>query len=524
MILATILGTSDISLPLLLAVAGGAAAIISLFTVIYRLYFHPLSSHPGPLLARCTSWYAAYQSYTGNIHLDILRCHERYGDVVRYRPNGLLFNNIEAMNDIYMHPSKTQKSRGYVGMRSGEKTISIINAIDKEEHAPRRRLLSHAFSSVALKKYESVISATAKKFCDSLLGDSDPKTKQDGWSSPRNIGTLSAYFTFDIMSNVVFYNPLDLITHPHNRSIIQGLESIMLFAGIQLEQPRLVFFSIFKRLFLMHAKQARDFKAKTRELTMKRLALIKERDMDDIFTSLVGNGDEKTNPGLSLGDLAADALVMVAAGTDTSSVAISGFFFYLARHSDAYAKLASEIRTTFACVEEITPGPKLTQCKYLIACIDESLRLAPPVAAPLWRTMRVEDRVASTVLPRGTDAATCIYSIQRNPAYFPDPDEFEPERWLPEFQKESQIKLAKSAFVPFSLGSRGCLGKNIAYMELTTALAQIMFRSDWRATSGPLGNVGETEVKDAEVVNFELKSHFTSAKRGPYIQFRPREI
>ena len=50
-----------------------------IFLVVYRLYFHPLAKYPGPFLARCTSWYGAYQSYTGNIHLDVQRCHEKYG-------------------------------------------------------------------------------------------------------------------------------------------------------------------------------------------------------------------------------------------------------------------------------------------------------------------------------------------------------------------------------------------------------------------------------------------------------------
>ena len=66
--------------------------------------------------------------------------------------------------DIYMHPSKTQKARGYIGFRNGKPEVSIINALDREEHAPRRKMLSRAFSTVALKKYEPVIYRTAKVF------------------------------------------------------------------------------------------------------------------------------------------------------------------------------------------------------------------------------------------------------------------------------------------------------------------------------------------------------------------------
>lgn len=211
-------------------------------------------------------------------------------------------------------------------------------------------------------------------------------------------------------------------------------------------------------------------------------------------------------------------------GTDTTSVAISAFFFYLARNPEAYNRLASEIRSTFSSLAEVTPGPKLTSCTYLLACIDEAMRLAPPVAAPLWREMRMQETIAGHVLPKGTDVATCCYTVQRNPAYFPNPNTFFPERWLPEDPEDEQLKLAKRAFVPFSLGSRGCLGKNIAYMELTTALAQVMFRSDWKTVEGIQGKVGETHVGKEKIVNFKLEGHFTSEKNGPYIEFVPRKL
>jgi cytochrome P450 len=152
------------------------------------------------------------------------------------------------------------------------------------------------------------------------------------------------------------------------------------------------------------------------------------------------------------------------------------------------------------------------------------MRLAPPVVAPLWREMRMQEFIAGNVLTKGTDVATCIYAIHRNPTYFSKPNEFIPERWLSENQSEQALKLARRAFVPFSLGSRGCLGKNIAYMELTTALAQVMFRADWKSAEGPLGKVGEERLENRETVDFGLEGHFTSHKHGPYIQFAPRKL
>jgi hypothetical protein len=93
--------------------------------------------------------------------------------------------------DIYMNPSKTQKARGYIGFRNGKSEVSIINALNREEHAPRRKMLSRAFSTAALKKYEPVIFKTAKVFGDTLLANPGSGKKAGSWGPGKNIGHMS---------------------------------------------------------------------------------------------------------------------------------------------------------------------------------------------------------------------------------------------------------------------------------------------------------------------------------------------
>lgn len=138
--------------------------------------------------------------------------------------------------------------------------------------------------------------------------------------------------------------------------------------------------------------------------------------------------------------------------------------------------------------------------------------------------MNQEDVVAGMIVPKGTDVATCIYSIQRNPGYFSDPNEFKPERWLQGFQHHASAELAKRAFMPFSLGSRGCIGKNLAYLELSIVLAQIIYRADWKAAGGPLGKIGEMHPVGAGHAEYQLRGQFTSGKTGPFVQFMPRSL
>ena len=59
---------------------------------VYNLWFHPLAKYPGPFLAKITNLYGGYHAYKGDLHIDMSRCHEKYGNYVRYAPNRLLVN------------------------------------------------------------------------------------------------------------------------------------------------------------------------------------------------------------------------------------------------------------------------------------------------------------------------------------------------------------------------------------------------------------------------------------------------
>ena len=90
-------------------------------------------------------------------------------------------------------------------------------------------------------------------------------------------------------------------------------------------------------------------------------------------------------PAYSKQEFLAEANLLIIAGSNTTSTALSSFFFYLMRHSRVYARLISEIRTTFSSPSDIRQGPKLSSCAYLKACLDESMRLTPAIPSKLAR-------------------------------------------------------------------------------------------------------------------------------------------
>jgi cytochrome P450 len=221
--------------------------------------------------------------------------------------------------------------------------------------------------------------------------------------------------------------------------------------------------------------------------------------------------------------------LLTVTGTDTTSTALASCLFYLCHNARAYERAAAEVRNAFSSTEEIRMGPKMNQCAYLRACIDESMRMSPSAAGTPWRESEAGGAfIDKQFIPEGIEVGTCIYSIHHNPAYYPQPFSFLPERWLSdEAHKVNQIPgLAHAAFNPFSIGPRSCIGKSLAYVELALALAHVLYSFDFRLAVGELGEVGEgrdnAEYGRHRVDEFQLQDHITSAKDGPYVEFRPR--
>lgn len=157
----------------------------------------------------------------------------------------------------------------------------------------------------------------------------------------------------------------------------------------------------------------------------------------------------------------------------------------------------------------------------LRACIDESLRMSPPASSSLWREV-LDDGVIidGQVVPRGYDVGTCIYAIQHNPDYYPEPFEYRPDRWLDPVPEK--VQLARSAFSPFSIGPRSCLGKGLAWTELMLTMAYMLSKYEFRSAPGEDEKVGGGHVdmgagrqREGE---YQLRDHVTAAKDGPIVQ------
>lgn len=253
-----------------------------------------------------------------------------------------------------------------------------------------------------------------------------------------------------------------------------------------------------------------------------------DTDRKDFFYYLLNARDPETGKGFTGPELWGESNLLIIAGSDTTSTALASAFFYLVHNPDTLKKLSEEIRSTFSDLEEIHSSLTLNSCAYLRAVIDEAMRLSPPVGGILPREVLPGGlEIDGLQIPAGIVVGTPHYALHHNASYYPSPFSFNPDRWMagssPKVTKES-VAIAQSAFCPFSVGPRGCIGKGLAYAELMTSLARTVFMYDMKLAEGTSVGEGDPGLEWGRQrrEEYQLRDSFTSLKDGPYVRFRER--
>ncbi|XP_046985683.1 cytochrome P450 4C1-like [Schistocerca americana] len=157
------------------------------------------------------------------------------------------------------------------------------------------------------------------------------------------------------------------------------------------------------------------------------------------------------------------------AGHDTTASCTSFALWALAKHADVQEKAYSEIRELFGDSDRPATFRDLQEMKYLERVIKETLRLYSTV--PLYaRELDQELKIRNKLVPVGTTLVISTFHMNRNPEHFPNPETFDPDRFLPERMRGRH----PYCFVPFSAGLRNCVGQKFALLEMKCTLSKVL--------------------------------------------------
>ncbi|KAF7924911.1 hypothetical protein EAE99_006388 [Botrytis elliptica] len=466
------------------------------------------------------------------MHTNLYDLHQKHGEFVRFGPHHISINSASALEQIYSHKANVQRSSWYRVFYG----LSIFNIVDKEVHARKKRVMTQAFSDQAVRTMEPHILSAIRDWCTGLgarddLTSSSTSTspsKELGlgdWSSSKDMADWAAYMIFDSLGEICFGKTFNTSLSHENRFFLDLMAANVRRINVLGQWPLLKTLNVGRFLFQNGAeKRAKQISFSAEQLRNRLNAT--NSDRRDIIYYLQQARDPDTGEGYSEAELMSETTLLLGAGSDTANSALTGIFYFLSQHPLIREKLTTIIRSTFPDVESISHGPALNSMVYLRACIDESLRLCPPVPMPLPREVLPGGlQVNGHQFQEGTIVGVPTYSLHHSAQHFDQPYVYDPTRWMIKGSKgtdenegrtEEEVSKARKAFAPFSLGPRACIGKSVALYELQVGVARALWLYNMRIAAGcekiGVGRHGEYEMRDFFIVG----------KEGPILQFQKR--
>jgi cytochrome P450 len=202
-----------------------------------------------------------------------------------------------------------------------------------------------------------------------------------------------------------------------------------------------------------------------------------ESTADDLLARLLAARDDATGDRMSASQLRDEAVTLWVAGQTTVAAALAWTGYLLAQYPEAAHTLQVELD---AVLGGRLPTPQdLPRLRYTRLVLEESLRLYPPT----WVTARTPlaaDEIGDHALPAHAVLLLSPYVLQRHPAFWEHPEQFDPERFTP----ARAVGRPRFAYCPFGGGPRRCIGQNLAMLEMLVVLAMMAQAYELRLVPG----------------------------------------
>ncbi|CZT49094.1 related to cytochrome P450 CYP3/CYP5/CYP6/CYP9 subfamilies [Rhynchosporium secalis] len=467
--------------------------------VIYRLYFHPLARFPGPRRAAATHLYEIAWDYFGDggYLFEVQKMHQKYGPIVRVNPLELSILDPDFYAELYVTGS-VRRTEAFPHFGDGmDFNGSHGMTVDHDLHRRRRKPMEPFFSRQGVSRIEPKLS----ELVCTLVG-----RLQDyrGTGKVIRLDHALSALAGDVISNICMDDPPASFLHdpdfnPHwfelFHTLIRSMPIFMNFSWI-IKIVRLIPESILRKLD-PRSQMFRDW----RIMSENHIAEAKNRKLSDgslsksegysrsntVFDQLVNSDMSESD--LSVERLASEAQVLMGAGTVTTARSMDHLTVHILRNSRVQDRLEAELKEVMADFPETLPSWKtLDQLPYLQACIKEGLRLSHGIMHRLPRcSPDVALQYKEWTIPRGTPVGMSAYYMHTDPEVYINPFEFRPERWLGEINPNMHRN-----YVPFTKGSRNCLGINLAYAEMSMVMAALF------CPKGPKLKLFATDERDAD--------------------------
>ncbi|CAJ2506231.1 Uu.00g003610.m01.CDS01 [Anthostomella pinea] len=446
---------------------------------VWQCISSPLRKLPGPTLTLFTSWVLKYHEFRANRTRYIHSLHLKYGPVVRIAPNEVSFASLEGVKEIYgSGGSGYDKTEFYdLFMVYGRRTM--FSTLNKEDHARRKRILADRYANTNIMKSSSLdgIKERSGRFIERCS---------------RSVGGSIDVFICKVkrrLHDYAFDGVTHHLFHPYGSDSLRDPKDEEVMKQVTFDdslQNRLV--EYYNPTLHELIGNILSVFAKPRETPLADDLVISacQKTGSDQFTLLHRMQDKSY--GLDHMDMAAECLDHMAAGIDTTGDALCFLMWKLSqpRSMSVQRRLQQEILAN--------SGMAFDKLPYLDAVVSEGLRCFPAIPMSLPRYVPPGGRtIDGYPIPEKTIVSCQAYSAHRiDQAVFPEPELFNPDRWLEEKGELDRKRL----FFAFASGGRGCIGKHLALAEMKTLLIDVYSRY----TTLPDGSMTEEDMEISDLL------------------------
>jgi cytochrome P450 len=375
----------------------------------------------------------------------------RFGDVftVRLVPEGralVLFNGPDKAKEIFgSNPEHFHagKANAVLGPIMGEHSLLLV---DGDKHKRARKLLMPAFRQSAMAGYEVVVTQLAR---DEVAG----------WPHDEEFRSLERMnaLTLEVILRVVF-GVADEERLDELRPLVNATVDIKPLVLLGWGYPALQRFGPWKKVVETQRRLDAILYAEIRE----RRAADDLHDRADVLSQLLTVGDSEGETPLTDAELRDQLVTLLLAGHETTASGLAWALYELGRDPELLRR-AQDAATT-------------GHDDYLEAVVKESLRLHP-IIPMVVRFLMKPATVAGVSLPSGVSIGPSIILAHRDPASFPEPERFRPERFL-------TGEVAPNTWIPFGGGVRRCIGAGFSLMEGVAVLREVLLALDVHVVEG----------------------------------------
>ena len=390
--------------------------------------------------------------------LEFLMCmHGQYGDLVRLRTG--FWNSFLVYHPAHIKHILQSNARNYTYMHKVYKPFfgEGLLSSDGPTWLHYRRLIQTAFHRQRLATFAPRISEAAASLLEHWHGFAER-------GEPIDVAEEVTRLTQQIISRFLFGQDL-----PYNATA-----SSSILSDAYKELAKSLWNPLIDRIVPLNVPilHHRPLLAARHMLDQMVQKMIAERgqpdegeDKEDVLSILLRAHNE-TGQRLTTQHIRDQINTLFMAGYETTADLISWTLYLLAQHPEIAHRLQVELKTVLG--GQLPGAEHLPYLSYTRMVLEESLRIYPPV----WTTNRKaweDDELGGYRIPRNSRIWVSPYVTHRHPAFWEQPEKFDPERFNP----ERSVERPHYAFFPFGGGPRQCIGKDFAFMEAQLIVATI---------------------------------------------------